>query len=80
MFICFVLFNVCMCFVSVTQQAAGGPTVDHATVPNDNGHDGSAAAKPRNSDNANKNRSNRPPPGRRTDPKPKEALVNGTTA
>ncbi|XP_044263046.1 fragile X mental retardation syndrome-related protein 1 isoform X4 [Tribolium madens] len=60
------------------QAGPAGGTGDHV-MPNDS-HiaDGAANQKPRGVDT--KNRSNRPPPARRNDPKPKEALVNGTTA
>lgn len=52
----------------------GGGTGDHV-IPNDS-HVTDVKA-PRND---SKNRSTRPPPARRNDAKPKEALVNGTTA
>jgi hypothetical protein len=66
-----------------SEQRSDGPAGgngDHA-IPNDNGHNGGDAAPnpgPAKSRGDPKTRSNRPPPARRSDSKPKETLVNGT--
>ncbi|XP_068912794.1 fragile X messenger ribonucleoprotein 1 homolog isoform X8 [Tenebrio molitor] len=62
------------------QTGPAGGNGDHA-IPNDNGHNGGDAAPnpgPAKSRGDPKTRSNRPPPARRSDSKPKETLVNGT--
>ncbi|XP_008191235.1 RNA-binding protein FXR1 isoform X3 [Tribolium castaneum] len=65
--------------VDRVNNGQAGPAGD--VVPNDSHMtDGGANQKPRGGGDP-KNRSNRPPPARRNnEPKPKEALVNGTTA
>ncbi|XP_008191238.1 RNA-binding protein FXR1 isoform X5 [Tribolium castaneum] len=64
---------------TTVNNGQAGPAGD--VVPNDSHMtDGGANQKPRGGGDP-KNRSNRPPPARRNnEPKPKEALVNGTTA
>ncbi|CAH1379329.1 unnamed protein product [Tenebrio molitor] len=62
------------------QTGPAGGNGDHA-IPNDNGHNGGDTAPnpgPAKSRGDPKTRSNRPPPARRSDSKPKETLVNGT--
>jgi hypothetical protein len=62
------------------QTGPAGGNGDHA-IPNDNGHNSGDAAPnpgPAKSRGDPKTRSNRPPPARRSDSKPKETLVNGT--
>lgn len=68
--------------VNANPAASGDGSGDQVApqTPHDNGHvggeGGAAPPKPRDM----KNRSSRPPQARRNDNKPKETLVNGTTA
>lgn len=65
------------CFIPVNNTHSGGETENPAPTANGSGPTGGdAPPKPREP----KQRSNRPPTFRRNDNKPKEALVNGTTA
>lgn len=64
-----------MAFVAVNNTHSGGEGEIQA-ASSDNGPTGDGAPKPREQ----KPRSTRPPMSRRSESKPKEALVNGTTA
>lgn len=46
----------------------------------DNGPASEGTTRPQRGEQGKQQRANRPPPSRRGDSKPKEALVNGTTA
>lgn len=55
---------------------------ENSVAQMDNGpaSEGAATKQQRNDQQPKQQRANRPPPSRRGDSKPKEALVNGTTA
>lgn len=71
-----------MVSVNNGQQGSAGGNGDHAAIQNDslNADAGGNQGPSKSRGGDQKNRSNRPPPARRTDSKPKETLVNGTTA